>query len=83
VKSTRRMAFVYTLLFLLAGCGKIESPAASVPPTGAPANSPVVTPSPVPASAAYWSVEALTPDYPIQKIEVAGTYEEIGYALGR
>jgi predicted choloylglycine hydrolase len=59
---------------------------APMPPAATPA--PVLTdtplaPSPSPSSAAHWSVQALTPDYPLQKIEVAGTYEQIGYALGR
>jgi predicted choloylglycine hydrolase len=49
--------------------------------TGQPTS--VVTPTPAPASAAYWSIQALTPDYPIHTIEVAGTSEQIGCALGR
>jgi putative intracellular protease/amidase len=48
--------------------------------TGQPTS--VVMPTPTPASAAYWSDRALTPDYAIHKIEVAGTYEQICYALG-
>jgi len=32
---------------------------------------------------AFWSSEKLTPGYPIEKIEVAGTYKQIGYAFGQ
>ncbi|RPI75070.1 MAG: linear amide C-N hydrolase [Desulfobacteraceae bacterium] len=32
---------------------------------------------------AFWSSEKLTPGYPLEKIEVAGTYKQIGYAFGQ
>lgn len=32
---------------------------------------------------AFWSSEKFTPGYPIEKIEVAGTYKQIGYAFGQ
>ena len=71
------------ILLLVTGCGKVEPPAGNVLPTQMPATLPVVTPTPAFSAAAHWSVQALTPDYPIQKIELAGTYEEIGYTLGQ
>lgn len=48
-----------------------------------PISTPVATPTSIFPPAVYWSVQSLTPDYPIEKIEVAGTYKEIGYALGQ
>jgi predicted choloylglycine hydrolase len=47
------------------------------PPTDAP------TPTPHPLQANHWSVEPITTSFPIEKIEVAGTYQQIGYAFGQ
>lgn len=43
---------------------------------------PEVSPTPT-RPVAYWSVEELSSKYHVEKIEVAGTYEAIGYALGQ
>ncbi len=59
------------------------TPTPYVSPTPSPTPPPTETPSPTPHPVAYWSVEELTPNYPIRKIEVAGTYAEIGYAFGQ
>lgn len=79
MRSIRHFAFVFTFLFLLAGCRQVGS----VLPTETPTTLPVVTATPASSMAAHWSIQALTSDYPLQKIEVAGTYEQIGYALGQ
>jgi hypothetical protein len=47
------------------------------------AATPAATPPPTSHPVAYWSVQTLTSNYPIEKIEVAGTHEAIGYALGQ
>jgi hypothetical protein len=39
-------------------------------------------PTPTSLPAAYWSVEPIAPGSHIEKIEVAGTYEQIGFAFG-
>lgn len=39
--------------------------------------------TPMPHPAAYWSIEKLASDYPIEIIQVAGTYVEIGQAFGQ
>jgi predicted choloylglycine hydrolase len=82
-KSTRRLAFVCTFLFLLVSCAQCTPLPGNVSPTQLPGTLPTATATPASLVAAHWSVHALTPDYPLQKIEVAGTYEQIGYALGK
>ena len=53
------------------------------PPTWTPIVPPTDVPTPTPRPLAYWEVEDITIGYPIEKIEVAGTYEQIGYAFGQ
>ncbi|MGD8793757.1 MAG: C45 family autoproteolytic acyltransferase/hydrolase [Anaerolineae bacterium] len=76
----KTLALVLFLSLLASGC-KFPEPTAT-PFTPIPLM-PTVTAPPAPSLAAHWSIQALTPDYPLQKIEVAGTYEQIGYALGK
>ena len=65
------------MLLAIAGCRQAAPPAEPTGPTGRS------TAAPAPRPEVRWSVETLTTDYPLSKIEVAGTYEQIGYALGR
>jgi len=58
------------LLSAVSSCNVIQrSPSTDVLPTISPE--------------AHWSVQPLTQDRSVMKIEVAGTYEEIGYLLGQ
>ncbi len=59
------------------------TPTPYIPPTWTPTPRPTDTPVPTPRPLAYWSIEEFTTGYPIEKIEVAGTYEQIGYAFGQ
>jgi len=59
------------------------TPTPYVPPIRTPTVLPTATPTPTPRPTAYWSAEELTTGYPIERIEVAGTYEQIGYAFGQ
>ena len=81
--SIRVIASALVLLLLVVGCGQVGPQAGSVPLTSTPSSPPVLRPTPTPVSAVYWLDQALTPDYPIHKMEVAGTYSGIGYALGQ
>jgi predicted choloylglycine hydrolase len=81
VKTCRILVALTVFTLLATSCQSVATTTTRLPPTAT--SPPVVTPTATSASAAHWSVQALTPDYPIHKIEVAGTYEEIGYALGR
>jgi predicted choloylglycine hydrolase len=76
----KELALVLFVSLLVVGCGSAESTA--IPFTSTPLL-PTVTVTRAPSLATHWSVQALAPDYPLQKIEVAGTYEQIGYALGK
>lgn len=64
------LCWLAVLLATVAGC------AASEPGLPRPA-------SPTPVACAHWSVEPLTADRSVIKVEVAGSYEQIGHALGK
>ncbi|RLC79692.1 MAG: hypothetical protein DRJ03_16075 [Chloroflexi bacterium] len=51
-------------------------------PTEIPTATPTPEPTPTPIAGAYWTTEKIVSSYPLEKIEVAGTYEEIGQAFG-
>lgn len=64
------LCMIGVLFFAVSSCNKVrENPSNDV-------DFPIST-------RAYWSVQLLTPDSSVTKIEVAGTYTEIGYLLGR
>jgi predicted choloylglycine hydrolase len=58
-------------------CNSIQTAA----PATIEADIPVTTPTTFPV--AFWSIQSLPSFFPVRMIEVAGSYEEIGHALGK
>ncbi len=80
---TKINTFLVIIYFLVAAACSSTGKATPIVAIQSVTDPGIVNTQPSSGSVSYWSDQPLKSHFPIEKIEVAGTYEAIGYSLGK